>query len=117
MKTTADSVLLQEILKHQMDLSGANFKYHRRTSHFPRPFALVSSVYHNIKNTWKDRRNFILKIRAVAGVGTAVLGFSAISCFPFNSGKNNLGWGRKKTRDVSVSNIQGDRTALDYKLE
>lgn len=68
MKTAADSVLLQEILKHQMDLSGANFKYHRRTSHFPHPFALVSSVYHNIKNTWKERRNFILKIRELLQV-------------------------------------------------
>lgn len=68
MKTTADSVLLQEILKHHMELSGANFKYHRRTSHFSHPFALLSSVYHNIKNTWKDRRNFILKIRELLQV-------------------------------------------------
>lgn len=53
----------------------------------------------------------------VAGVGTAVLGFSTISCLAFDFDKNNLGWGGKKTRDNLVSNIQGDRTALDYKLE
>lgn len=68
MKTAADSVLPQEILKHQMDCSGANFKYHRRTSHFPHPFAPVSIVYHNTKNTGKDRRNFVLKIRELLQV-------------------------------------------------
>lgn len=36
--------------------------------------------YHNIKTTWRHTRNwnFILKLRAVAGVGAAVLGFSTI---------------------------------------
>lgn len=117
MKTVADSLLPQGILKHQMDLSGANFKYYSKTSRSPHPFAPVSSIYHNIKNTWRERRNFILKMSPVAGVGTAVLGFSAISCLAFNFDKNNLGWGGKKTRDILVSNIQGDRTALDYKFE
>lgn len=69
------------------------------------------------KKTWRDKKFYTENKRAVAGVGTAALGFSAVSRFAFNFGKNNLGWGRKKTRDVSVSNIQGDRTALDYKLE
>lgn len=102
-----------------MDLSGANFKYHSRTSHCPHPFAPVSSIYHNnfFKNLEGQKKFHTENKRAVAGVGAAVLGFSAISCFAFNFGKNNLGWGRKKTRDVSVSNIQGNRTALDYKLE
>lgn len=72
---------------------------------------------HFLKNLERQKKFHTENKRAVAGVGTAVLGFSAISCFAFNFGKNNLGWGRKKTRDVSVSNIQGDRTALDYKLE
>lgn len=113
----ADSVFPQEILKHQMALAGANFKYHSRTSHCPHPVAPVSNIYHNIKNTWRDRKKSILKIRAVAGVSTAVLGFSTISYLAFNFDKNNLGWGGKKTRDVSVSNVPGARTALDYKLE
>lgn len=69
------------------------------------------------KNLERQKKFYTENKRAVAGVGTAVLGFSAISCFAFNFGKNNLGWGRKKTRDVSDSNIQGDRTALDYKLK
>lgn len=37
-KTVADSVFPQEILKHQMDLAGANFKYPSRTSHCPHSF-------------------------------------------------------------------------------
>lgn len=69
------------------------------------------------KNLERQKKFYTENKRAVAGVGTAVLGFSTISCFAFNFGKNNLGWGRKKTRDVSDSNIQGDRTALDYKLK
>lgn len=79
-----------------MDLSGANFKYHSKTSHSPHPFAPVSSIYHSIKNTWRERRNFILKMSPVAGVGTAVLGFSTISCLAFDFDKNNLGGEERK---------------------
>lgn len=39
-KKVADSVLPLEILKYQMNLSGANFKYHN-TPHCPYPFAPV----------------------------------------------------------------------------
>lgn len=79
--------------------SGANFKYHSRTSHCPHPFAPVSST---ILKTSGDKF-YTENKRAVAGVGTAVLGFSAVSHFAFHFDKNNLGWGRKKTRDVSVT--------------
>lgn len=75
--------------------------------------------YHNIKNTERQKKlKFYTEIkRAVAGVGTAILGFGTVSRFAFNFDQNNLGWGGKKTRDVSVTNIQGDRAASVYKFE
>lgn len=75
--------------------------------------------YHNIKNTERQKKlKFYTEIeRAVAGVGTAILGFGTVSRFAFNFDQNNLVWGGKKTRDVSVTNIQGDRAASVYKFE
>lgn len=115
MTKVADSVLPQEILSHQMktwqELISNN---HSRTPHCPYPFAPVSQ-YYKLLQRQKKLKLYTENKRAVAGVGTAILRFGIISCFAFSFDKNNLGQGGKK--DVMVTNIQGDPTALDYKLE
>lgn len=111
MKTVADSVLPQEILKHQMDLSGANFKYHSRTSHCPHPFALVSSIYHKIKITWRDRRNFILKIRELLQV-LAQLSLVSVLFHVLHSILAKITWGGEERKPEMFQSVTFKVTGL-----
>lgn len=79
----AGPMLPQEFLKYKINFAGANFKYHSRT------FFLSSCILfqcHSTQNTWSEKKLkfYTESVRAVPGVRTTVVCFSAISCLALN---------------------------------
>lgn len=79
--------------------------------HCPHSFVLVSSIYHNIKNVGRQKKFYTKNKSAVAGVGTAVTGFSTISCFAFYFAKN-ITWGGEERKPEMFQSVTFQVTGL-----